>query len=1372
MQQVRTFPLLHSQMGIYVAWAKRPLSTAYNLTIALPLSRKIVAQRLHEALNTVIQCRKVLKTRLMLDVEGQPRQFFDEGMCIHVERMRMEDEEVVNYAKKSFVKPYRLLGNEPLCRFAIIETTKHCWLLADFHHIIVDGISIARNFVSCDLDRAYRGLPLEPDDDGVAQMAASQDAEVGSPAYEKAKAFYHDLFRGKTLTQLVALKTEEGERLMQKAVMDRMEVERWTESHLVRPHLLFMAAFNIVLSRLSGADDVSYAMLLHGRTLRKYRNAYGMFVETVPVACQVPAQLPVVEYVRELSRVMLSSVRNNAYPYTHFCRDTQTALSMTFAFQGPDILEKCVFNGERVDGFQIPSGMTDGDISCIVYLVADRYEIRVDASSKLYGESFLEMFVQSVADCAVNIMQTPMTPVAELEITSAGTRQLIKNISSGGPLTVDRRLTVIDLLLRQAEAHPDDLAVSDTVGQLTYGELMGAANGLAHRLMSEGVGHGCFVGILAVPCCQFLIAAVGVMMAGAAYVPLDPAQPTDRCPAVRNKRLSKVISPQDVPVSTQAQQTTFVNLSSPDACAYVIYTSGSTGVPNGVMVSHEALNCFVRNIVNTFDLCPQSRIACHSSLTFDASIEDIFPVLTVGGSLFLMPEHIRRDLAQIHLFLDRYRITGGCYTTSLGLEIAKIPHPSLQYICLGGEKLNRLPQAACKVFNTYGPTEFTVDATCFEVTADGSGDIPIGRPLGGVDAFVVDQHAHLLPVGATGELCLAGPQMAMGYLGDEALTAEKFVDNPFGNGKMYRTGDWGRWNDNQQLEFIGRMDNLRKIHGYRISLDEVEQALSQIEGLREVAVVTEKSGDSTGMYAYFTADGSIRRSEMVRQLRELLPLFMIPDVIEQIQNMPHLPNGKIDKDALPVNSLRGQKVYVAPADRMEEALCEIFSVVLGVERVGVDDDFFALGGSSLIVMKVVLEAMKRKLSLEYGDVFRAPTPRLLADLLDKNRSAVPVVMDDFDFKPIHRMLDREKRIVAHRMKTVLLTGATGFLGAHLLHELLLDANRRIYCLVRADSQEMARKRLMDIWTFYFPSSAKGLPDRVIPVMGDLRDSHALDGLLSAGIEVVFHAAADVRHYAVGNAVMDNNLQSTDTVVAFCLAAKAMMVHVSTTSVAGFLPEGQDSPVALRENRLFVGQQFLDQYSLSKFLCERKVLSAVESDSLVAVVMRVGNLSPRMSDGAFQRDELKDSFLSSLRLIVTTGCLPLSIKEMSVVLSPVDVVARSIVNLTLNGGSCVSHVANPHGMPVCMLAEWMCKHGYGVSLVPDEEFADRLSDVSWNRGDVFGAAHALSAVGLSTVRQPVLCDVSKTVGSLTAMGLVWPAADGCLERFLPFLKSSR
>ena len=903
------------------------------------------------------------------------------------------------------------------------------------------------------------------------------------------------------------------------------------------------------------------------------------------------------------------------------------------------------------------------------------------------------------------------------------------------------------------------------------GELMGAANGLAHRLMAEGVGHSCLVGILAIPCCQFLIAAVGVMMAGAAFVPLDP-QAMDRCPAARSRKLSMVVSPHDVTVSTPAQQTTFVNLSSPDACAYVIYTSGSTGVPNGVMVSHGALYCFVQNIVNTFDLCPQSRIACHSSLAFDASLEDIFPVLTVGGSLFLMPEHIRHDLAQIHLFLDRYRITGGCYTTSLGLEIAKRPHPSLQYICLGGEKLNRLPKAACKVFNTYGPTEFTVDATCFEVTADGSGDIPIGRPLCGVDAFVVDQHAHLLPIGATGELCLAGPQMALGYLGDEALTEEKFVDNPFGNGKMYRTGDWVRWNDNQQLEFVGRMDNLRKIHGYRISLDEVEQAFSQIVGLREVAVVTEKSGDSTGMYAFFTADGSIRRDDMARQLRELLPLFMIPDVIEQIQVMPHLPNGKIDKAALPVNSLRGQKVYVAPVGRIETALCEIFSVVLGVERVGVDDDFFAMGGSSLTVMKVVLEAMKRKLPLEYGDVFRAPTPRLLADLLDKNRTAVPVVMDDVDFKPIHRMLDGEKLIVARQMNTVLLTGATGFLGAHLLHELLQDANRRIFCLVRADSQEMAQKRLMDEWTFYFPSFGQGLPDRVIPLMGDLCDSHALDGLLSANIEVVFHAAADVRHYSVGNGVMDNNLQSTETVVAFCLAAKAMMVHVSTTSVAGFLPVGLDSPVALRENRLFVGQQFLDQYSLSKFLCERFVLSAVESNSLEAMVMRVGNLSPRLSDGGFQRDELKDSFLSSLRLIVTLGCLPISIQDLSVTLSPVDMVARSIVNLALKGAGCVSHVANPNGMPVSLLAEWMCKHGYGVSLVSDEEFADRLSDVSWNLGDDFGAAHALSAVGLSAIRQPVMCDVSKTEGSLTAMGLVWPAADVCLEHFLPFLKSSK
>ncbi|MGM9570876.1 MAG: AMP-binding protein, partial [bacterium] len=452
-----------------------------------------------------------------------------------------------------------------------------------------------------------------------------------------------------------------------------------------------------------------------------------------------------------------------------------------------------------------------------------------------------------------------------------------------------------------------------------------------------------------------------------------------------------------------------VNNSQIASLAYMIYTSGSTGKPKGVMIQHKALTSFVHTICDIYNLNEADKIACHRSFSFDASVEDLYSILTKGGETHIITEELRHDLNLLYHYLLVNGITGGSYPPQFAIEFLTHFKLPVKYLTVGGEKMNKTVDTGIQLFNFYGPTEFTVDAAYYPVDVKKAYDnIPIGHPLHNSSVYVVDRQLNLLPQGVIGELCLSGVQIAKGYWQRPDLTAEKFIDNPYKTGseneKMYRTGDLVRWNEAGELEYFGRMDNQVKLRGFRIEIGEIESRLSQFAGIIGVVAEIKKVGGVQHLCAYYTAETEIDTEALRSYLAETLTDYMVPTAYMQLEKLPLMPNGKVDRKALPEPKLKAEEI-IAPTTEKEKNILTVVKELLQTEEIGVTNNLFNLGMTSILAIKLNI-LLQKQLSLKTAtrDILANPTVRQIAALATEEANEVKI----YDRRAYYPLTENQK----------------------------------------------------------------------------------------------------------------------------------------------------------------------------------------------------------------------------------------------------------------------------------------------------------------------------------------------------------------------------
>ena len=987
---MNTYPLLQSQLGIFLQCIQNPQSTQYNLPNAGFMTPAVDIERLIDAWQRLIDARPEFRTRFIIDDNGEPRQWSDTEMQIPIVRRKMSEAEMQTYIHDGLVRPFDLLSGEPLFRIEFIETEKGWWQVTDGHHVVFDGMSFTPVIMQIDINKAYMGEELTPHPYGMYQAAEDEVATFGTEVYEKAKAYYAEKFAGLDFATLSRSESGSmGKMARRSTFINRQLCDDWCKEHGVPINLLFQAAFSHILSVLLRQEKVAYFTVNHGRMDKRLRECIGMFVKSVPILANCTTDTTVTEFIKSFRTELMSTIRYGVYPFNHFCRDLKMTSGVSFNFQAlADMEEAMILGDERIYGVQPVRDMIDDDMTVFIFFNGENYEMRVESSSAMNDEATLQMMADAMLATMNNMMAAPDGKLKDIAIVSPDEEQQLLALSKGETLDYDTTETWISLFRRQVENRPDAVAVADAKGTYTYKALDEASDAVALYLIEKGLKADDFVAIRMDRSREFMAAALGCHKASVGYVPIDLDYPAERVDYMLQDSGAKLtIDEQTVSEALAGSYSGTLRPATPENLAYMIYTSGSTGQPKGVMIQHKALLNFVHFIRKEWRLTEQSRIACHSNFAFDAAVEDLYPVLTTGGTLYIVPEEARLDISLLRQYLKDNAITGGCYTTQLGQLLGSDAPLDVDYICLGGEKMTAVPQTTGRVLNTYGPTEFTVDSTFFEVAPDKSYDnIPIGRPLYNLYALVLDGNGHLVPEGAVGELCMAGPQMAKGYWNRPDLTAEKFCDVTIGGRtmKVYHTGDLVRYNDSGNLEFLGRIDFQVKLRGFRIELGEIESRANQFDGIQQVAAEV-KNGQT--LCLYYTASTDIDKEALKAFLAETLADYMVPSALMQLDEMPLTPNGKVNRKALPEPELEAGEI-VMPATELEQQLFDIVATLLQTDKFGVTTNLVAMGLSSLAAMRLGAAIQKQLgLQVKMAAIMKSPTIRDIVALLDDDQAA-------------------------------------------------------------------------------------------------------------------------------------------------------------------------------------------------------------------------------------------------------------------------------------------------------------------------------------------------------------------------------------------------
>ncbi len=1360
-------PLSYAQTGVYFDCMKNPETTLYNIPNKIAFPQNTDTAALAEAVKTLVKKHPQMTIHFGNGEEGIV-QTVDLEQAVEIPVKQMGEEELAQY-KHDFVRPFDL-GNGPLYRFEIVTTEKQTYLLMDVHHLIFDGGSV--DIFMQQLCGIMNTETIEDEDQNYADYVMAEKTAEGGSDYQAATVFFKErLSAAEAATEVRPDLPNPAKGSIGKAIsaLDIKAIETFCRSNQITPAHLILSAVYYSLSRFANSEQVCITTVSNGRSNLRIRNTVGMFVNTLALSASIGKQT-VNEFLQEVSANFDETLRHENYPFAQIAADYGLTAEIQFVYQ-LGIISKYVCQGAQLEMEGLELKVPKFPITFFVRELNGKACVCVEYDNGKYSERLMQSLADAVKVTVERMMAKPEAALTSISIVSDEEAERIIKLGTGKEIDVDLSKTFANLFTEQAQRTPDAPAVVDKDSQLTYGEMDRYSNALAHQLIAFGVQPNDFVCVMLDRTKEFPLAVLSIHKAAAAYTPLDFEYPNERLSYMLENSESKVlITSHDVleaklaegNFSTAAAKTFFIDdfmadikngklsncnpidLSNPEGLAYMIYTSGSTGKPKGAMLHQAGLRNFIAVVIDMEKLTANDRISGHRSFSFDAHIEDMYPVLTLGGSFHIMPTEIRKDLAAIRQFLFDHQCTGGGYSTAMtSLLLNTFDDLPIRFTTGGGEKMDGVFSDHIEIINVYGPTECTDDTSYYSIAPGRRVEnIPIGESVANNWNFIVDNAGNLVPQGVAGELCFAGIQVGRGYWRLPERTAKSFVDCPFVKEdrwgrpvRMYHTGDLCRWNEDGQIEYMGRIDTQVKLRGFRIELGEIESKALNIEGIRQAAAEVRKVMGNEHLVLYYTleknatlSDEDIRATLAASSLAE----YMVPDAYMRMEVMPMTPNGKINRKALPVPEMKRATEYEAPKGEMEELFCSIFSDILKIKEVGATDNFFEIGGTSINAIKVIVEASKHGVQIVFNDIFSQKTPRALAAFVNGNKgetavastqAAAPVIdtPEAAHYASLNALLDRNTLAAFREGKRqpigdVLLTGATGYLGIHILNELLTNFHGKILCPVRAKGDDEALSRIKTLYFYYFgrTEAFSHFDERVTAFAAEVTDPSAYDHMNET--LTVVNCVANVKHFSAGNDIEMVNIESVRHLIVFCLRTGSRLIHISTNSISGASIDNVPGPeVKLTEQSFYIGQNVdANKYIYSKFKAEELVLEAIAHHGLNAKIMRVGNLSARQKDGEFQINFNTNNFLAMLRAYVVIGMVPYEALDQRFEFSPIDEVASAIMQLSQTPKECiVFHPCNTHRQFLSDILTGFAEAGITLKRVETEEFQQALEKMMEN-----------------------------------------------------------
>lgn len=1401
----------------------------YVRSIVLSVSSRERLEQLITALQAVIDRHDVLRTAVLWEQLPQPVQVVYRRATLPVEEITLAQDLDPTEQINEWLKPERQildLRQAPLMRLQVASgpSDGRLYVLLRSHHIISDFTSqeIVTGEVVAHLNAQAERLPAPvPYRNHVAQALASARSR-------DAEAFFRSRLGDlEEPTAPFGLMDVHGDGSQVKESHEEIEpvlaqrLRKQARRCGVSAATLFHAAWGLVVAHTSGQDDVVFGTVLLGRLQGSAgaQRILGMFINTLPFRLKfrgMTAKELVEQTQREL--VELLHFEQASLAVAHRCSNIAGSAPLFSALlnyrhnvPNPDA------EWSSADGMRVLAGQARTNYPVVLSVddLGDGFRLSAQTDSRIEPRrisSYLRTAVQSLVE---TLSQSPWTPALELSILPEDERRQLITLFNATQADHPQDRLIHELFEEQVRRTPDALAVAFERQSLTYVQLNEKANQLAHYLRDKGVRADQLVGICVERSLEMVVGLMGILKSGGAYVPLDPNYPVERLAYMLKDAVPRVLLIQErlrarLPETTaeaialdsdwsEIAQRPTVDIDAGDRevrsrhLAYVIYTSGSTGQPKGVAIEHRNtvnMICWARAAMDreVFGNTLQS-----TSLNFDLAVYECFVPLSTGGSITLVENALAlvKEPAAVTLINTVPSAIKGI------LDSGSVPETT-RVVNLAGEVLKEelvdrifSRSSVDRVCNLYGPSETTTYSTWVSMCRKGGFNSSIGHPVENTQVYILDRGRKLAPLGVMGEIYIGGAGVARGYLNRPELTAERFLPDPFSaepQGRMYKTGDLGRWRADGTIEYSGRNDHQVKIRGHRIELGEIEAQLVRHDQVKE-AIVIARDDDPVGkrLVAYITRRGeSDPTAKGLRvHLEAVLPEYMVPSAFVILQSFPLTPNGKLDRRALPSPEFGAYayREYEAPQGTVEKALAEIWQDLLEMKQVGRQDSFFDLGGHSLLVLNALFRINQAfDCALTVRDVYKSPTLQELAaricgssiedDVVDLAREAA------LDYRIVAKS---GRRCVP--AQAVMLTGATGFVGRFLLAQLLQDTDATIYCVVRAPSEHDAASRLRttlkrwDLWCEEYEPRVVGIP-------GDLRQPHLgiVDRtyqMLSQNVDSIYHCATSMNHLETYAMAKRANVESARELLKLAINYKPKLInYISTLAIFSASAVGTTRVVDEMSRIEHERHSASRGYAASKWVGEKIFMTASER-GIPCNIFRLGLVWADTQQGRY--DELQREY-RIFKSCLLSGCGIRNYRyEMAP--TPVDYVARSVVFLANRhrNGQGIFHISSSlqtiegvfercneivgTSLELMSLYDWtreirrLHRAGWSLPVVPLIEFAFSMNEKSFDEYQ-----H-----GMRSAR--IRVDCQRTHRELEDAGIVAPGlSDDLLRRFVESMLS--
>ncbi len=1215
--------------------------------------------------------------------------------------------------------------------------------------------------------------------------------------------------------------------------------------------MTLLAAFQTLLHRYSNQEEFIVGSVTAGRSHSELADLIGYFINPIALRADFSGAPTFQEVLQRVRQTTLDAFEHQNYPPALLSKrlGLQRDSSRPPLFETMFILQKAqeaevqalspfalgvdgarmAMSGLIFESIALKGEPAQFDLTMMMAETENGLAAALQYNTDLFDPETIQRMLGHFHILLRDIAANPSKPISSYSLLEDSEREQILIDWNETQTDYPQDLCIHDLFQQQAKRTPNAVAVQYEGKSLTYGELDQHTDEVSKTLIKQGVKPGILVGIFMNRSLDMLIGLLSVLKAGGAYLPLDPAFPSARLAFMLTDSDAPIILAQTNTLSLMPENKAQIicldaldqlplkkgkkKSAKPDDLAYVIYTSGSTGKPKGVQIHHSAVVNFLCSMRESLKINAEDTLLAVTTLSFDIAVLELLLPLTAGAQVVIASSEVAADGALLANLLTSSNATIMQATPASWrslLEAGWKGKDDLKILC-GGEALvfdlsERLLERGAQLWNLYGPTETTIWSALYQVTSDVnrgiSNTLPIGRPIANTRVYILDSNLQPVPVGVIGDLYIGGDGVSRGYLNRPELTAERFIPNPFGgSSSIYKTGDIARYLPNGNIEFFGRSDQQVKVRGFRIETGEIEAALAEHPSVQQAVVVAWKERSSDASLVAYLVSASSEKEADAHQLREFLraklPEYMIPSIFVDIESMPLTPNGKVDRKALPQPSQARPDFrlpYVAPRTPLEKELAEICAQVLGLETfnvVGVHDNFFDLGGHSLLGTRLIFK-LREKYELEATQLplralFEQPTVANLARIIDVAIKGEGEVMyasrghfiqnGQLSLEELNAEVQLDANITAGNLvyehvsapKNILLTGATGFVGAFLLHDLLTLTSADVHCLLRADDFEkgvLRLKRNLEAYLLWDDTFA----ERIKPVLGNLGESqlgltNEIFEQLAREIDVIYHNGAMVNFVYPYHAHKSSNVFGTHEILRLASQIKLKPVHfVSTLSIL-YSGDANDGRIIHEDINLDqVGAPF-GGYAQSKWVAEKLVRLAGER-GIPYSIYRPGLVSGHSISGAWNNDNLISSMT---RACILLGSVPTL--DVAVNIVPVDFVSASIVHLSKNPNnlSKVYHLDNPEALHFSKMADWMTEQGFNARRLPFDEWrAELFKQSAYMPSDGWEPyLPLLEEVEEKQVFMPEF-DLTNTLAGLNGSGIVCHPVNGqLLSRYLKY-----